>query len=319
MLAPGQLWGQSPFWSRVKLNAQSQERATLGAVERVLSGRGEELDLLLVRAALVELMRAQTKDPRTVVLLFHLRRQLGLPPPRGGIARLRLVISPRLSAFDSALAFYELGRLYLDAYFAGGSRSDIVPDHGHEPEHASNLAGFETPASEVPFITGMRQLDQSLRFAWEAEQRSEILFYRGMSSFYMERYEDAEADLVAVREIAASGRFLMNAHLALSLLAVAKGELSTGFREAVTSLEWQQGLAHASQAPLLAEFPVSEADRTVAQILLLLAREEQRTPSETFFADGEACTQLSALPQERRAAPWSIIAQRLHEFCGPPN
>lgn len=301
LLAASSVWGKSPFWARVKMSVKPQEAATLAAIERVLGGRSEEMDLLLVRTAVVELMRGQTKDPRTVVLLFHLRRQLGLSPPKGGIERLSSVISSRLSDFDSALAFYELARLYLDDYFL------------EEP------VLVETPTNTALAKAGILYLDRALDFAWEAEQRSDILFYRGMSCLKIERYDEAEQDLLAERELGTSRRSLMNAHLGLSLLAVVRGDMALGLREATTALEWQQNLAQANRVELLSEFPLSEAERTVFQTLLLFAREKQGIPTKTDFSDGDACGQLSTPRAESLAAPFAIAIQNFRSYCAPTN
>lgn len=230
------------IWERTRWARSAEERETLRAIERVLGGEGEEFDLLRVRTAIVELMRAQIHNPRTVVLLFHLRRQLGLGPPQGGLRRLSAALSPKLSHYDRALGWYELARLRLDLYWT-------------EPRR-----------SEQEFIqAGLIDLQRGLDEAWEPRLRAEILTYRALTAFRLEDYQSARADLALLAELAVSAASLRDAYLGLGLVDLMLGEQASALRFFEWAAAQQRKLSSAAPLPAFAVVPLTLAERKTVE------------------------------------------------------
>ena len=281
------------FWQRVRQASSPRELRTLVAVERVLSGRGEEMDLLLVRTALVELMREEIKTPRTVILLFHLRRQLGFSPPSGGAERLAEVIGPSLSSFDRALGYYELARLLLDEALSGAQ-----PSPPRRLDQARTL------------------LEKALVAAWEPDLRSEVLFYRGMLALRVGRFSSAHQDFRQVLQLADSDRRLKNTYLAVALAHMAEGHEERAAFAARLARDWERRDAQVTDDDLLADIPLSEIERTIAGYLLH-GVDSSRTPAngEHWALDAEQCAILGAVAPSRITEPFAVVAARLQRHC----
>lgn len=288
---PSSAAGEPGFWTRVKMASQSHEVQTLQAVERVLSGRGEELDLLLVRAGLVELMRNRIKTPRTVVLLFHLRRQLGLSPPRGGVERLGRVLSGPLSSYDRALGHYELARLLLD----------------EERSEALSSAQFDDRVR-----TGFRHLDAALLDAWEPRLRSEVALYRGLAFFRRQDFIHAEFDLHRVLLLGVSRRLDKSAYAGLALLHLARDDEARSAHFLHLSKEADKRSTRAAEVSLLSDFPLSEAETTIVESFFEATGAGGETIEWTF--DFESCRALHSA-SHRVAPPLSVILQRMLDAC----
>ena len=287
---------QPNIWQRVKLEHEATEEATLRAVQHVLQGRGEELDLLHVRAAIVELLRDQIRTPHTVVLLFHLRRQLGLSPQLGGIERLATVISPRLSAYYRALAYYELARLRLDPLWT-------------ELENGPKRAG------EVDRLLALDDLGRALLDAWEPEMRSEILLYRGMSLFKLERYDEAARDFERSLVFSQDDSIKQDAQLGLALVHYLRGDFIQAVRAARSALPAHGRAIRASDAMAFKDFPLVEAERITVELFLRGAKRTQKGgQSSLALADVDDCASL-ALVLPRLGGPFLSLARQLGPEC----
>jgi len=279
-------------WQRTRLAGSAEERETLRAIERVLGGEGEELDLLRVRTAIVELMREQTKNPRTVVLLFHLRRQLGLGPPQGGLRRLSAAMSSKLSHYDRALGFYELARLRLDLYWS-------------EPQ----------PAEQELIQAGLSDLQRGLDEAWEPRLRAEMLTYRALTAFRLEDYSSARADLSLVAALATSSASLRDAYLGLGLVDLSLGEQPSALRFFEWAVAQQQKLSSAAPLPAFAAVPLMAGERqAVAWTQEIAAKLEA---DRTLYLEPELCERLRK--SDRAGSPsFARISQIWLQFCAEP-
>src|SRR5690606_18751100 len=112
VLAPTSVAAQS-IWEHAKQVPHDEEREVQAAIERVLLGYGDERDLLRVRVALITLSRGEVSDPRSIVWLVRLRREMGLMPAVVSERLLREALRSRLSATERGWAYLELSHLAL--------------------------------------------------------------------------------------------------------------------------------------------------------------------------------------------------------------
>jgi hypothetical protein len=275
-------WGAPSIWQRTRLAQSADERETLRSIERVLGGEAEEMDLLRARTAVVELMREQIRNPRTVVLLFHLRRQLGLSPARGGVGRLSAALSAELSHHDRALGWYELARLSLDLYWTERTGPD-----------------FESPMQKEAMETALGQLRRALDEAWEPELRAEVLSYRALTAFGLEDYKSARADFLRVTDLAVSSASLRDAYLGLGLVDLMLGDHARALR----FLEWSAGeerhLSQAAPLPAFSHVPLAPGERQILDWSQAIARSVQT--GAVPHLEPELCDQLRA--SDRQLGP----------------
>lgn len=272
--------GAAPtIWQRTRWAQAADERETLRSIERVLSGEAEEIDLLRARTAIVELMRERIKNPRTVVLIFHLRRQLGLSPAQGGVRRLSAALSAELSHYDRALGWYELARLRLDLYWTAKTSTPTA----------------RAPRSEA-IATGLSQLQSALNEAWEPELRAEVLSYRALLAFGLEDFPTARVDLLQVADLAVSAASLRDAYLGLGLVELMRGDRPRALRFLEWSAAEERRLSQAAPMPAFSHVPLAPGERQILQWSQAVAR--QVASGAMPELEPEQCEQLAVSDQE---------------------
>jgi len=230
-------------------------------------------------------MRSQIKNPRTVVLLFHLRRQLGLSPPAGGVQRLSAVLTSPLASFDRALGYYELARLRFDGLWNAETQSDAR--------------------------LGLNDLARGLTFAWEPELRSELLLYRGLVQLKLNHLEQAERDLLRVLMIGASHELRIFAHTGRALLALERGAVPEAREASTMAVELLRRSPKASPQVILGDFPLSDAERVVVGATLELGR---RGSILGDTLEAVTCQRLAGVEFELKS-PFTTIAFQLGRLC----
>ncbi len=288
--------GRRDFWRRVAASNHAHELATVRAVERVLNGKGGELDLLLVRTALVELMRQEHESARTVVLLFHLRRQLGFSAPRGGKSKLAQVLELPLSHFDRALGYYELARLELDGVFSRAKKS------------------LERSKQVGVFRRTFALLDRALASAWESELRAEILVYRGLGRLRLHQASRARADFLLASQLSQDAARLAEAHLGLAFAALEEGP-GTSFQ---TRLElartYRDRVRHALPRPVMGGLPMNEDERRVLSLLMANPEVHQSFDLGVVPPEQDDCRWLLD-EKSTLGAPFSAVASYIGSSC----
>lgn len=296
--------GRWNIWERTRLVHRALESKTLRSIERVLSGHGEEIDLLLVRAATIELMRDLDQAPRTVVLLFHLRRQLGLSPAQGGVSRLGAVISSELSHYDRALGLYELARLRLDP---GWPQIERARPGGDERQRSQVRQGL------LEIEQGLLELEQALIAAWEPSLRAEILMYRGMFLWCNERYAEARLDLMATLDLVESGSALRDAYVALAMTELVLENRASSERFWRSAIELDQRVARTAALPPFPELPLGRAERSTVDLSLRVGGQFERARAVPEL-DLDTCDRLRVNVEET-LAPFSEVSRAWTQFC----
>src|SRR5690606_32816652 len=128
------------IWTRAKDSSRVEERLTRISVERVLLGSGDEHDLMRVRVGLITLSRGEIVDPRTVILLLRMRREMGLSQASRTDTMLQKARAGKLSLTEKAWAQLELAH--------------------------HSLASQNLPEA-------INELSRGLSYSWRAEVRAE--------------------------------------------------------------------------------------------------------------------------------------------------
>lgn len=178
-------------WERAKWGARVEERQMRQSVEKVLLGVGDERDLLQVRVGLITLSRGEIQDPRTIVLLLRLRREMGLTPSKSTEALLERASRGELSLIERAWAQLELAHNHV-------SRRDL---------------------------SGAQQaLNAGLEVAWRAQVRAEISMLRGFVHLRSGRGQEAMDDFSAVAALTVSRRLIVQARIGQALAFALRGD-----------------------------------------------------------------------------------------------
>jgi len=179
------------LWARAARRSLAAEREVQTALFRTQEGTSDDLDMLLVRTAMIEAARGKRYElGLTTVQVIRTRRLLGLPRAPGDAALLRSVIDDASEAETTALAALELGRLH-------------------------RLAG-EPEAAALEF-------DRALGAAWRSETRIEAHLMRGWLAVEREQARMALAEFRAALEFE-----LGRAQLVLCLSSLAHAEVLAG-------------------------------------------------------------------------------------------
>ena len=161
------------------------------SVERVLLGAGDEHDLMRARVALITLSRGEIDDPRTVILLLRMRREMGLSQASRTDTLLKKARSGNLSLTEKAWAQLELA---------------------HHSLTERNLR------------EAIRELTRGLGYCWRAEVRAETLVLRGYTYLRLGEEQKAIADFHEVQLLSAPRRLLVQAHVGRALAHAMRGD-----------------------------------------------------------------------------------------------
>lgn len=262
------------FWQRVRhKNAQSMEELIV-STEKVLWGLGDELDMFRVRTALVALSRGEIIDPRVVVLLHRLRRELRLSPGRNSTELLHQALTGRLAATYRAWAWIELSYV---------SISQSAPRRA------------------------LLELDNALKSAWRVEDRAAIDVLAGWLLLGERRTSEAQERLSRLENRGAPRRLITQARVGQALTAVMNGDRELARSFAIRASSLQARRASVSGVDLFWELQLDESTQAAADLILIwgragraeqrgdqdVAEREKRVVCEQLFGESE-WTQLLA-------------------------
>lgn len=223
------------IWSRTLGRPTLDERETLGSIERVLLGEGEERDLLRVRVALITLAKGDIEDPRAVVLLMRLRRELLLSPGRLAQRQLQQALKGHLPETMRAWAFLELGHL---TFGEGQDRKALL------------------------------HLEQAMTFAWRLDVRAEIMMFRGWIYLRTGRTAEAAEEFSKLERNAPSARIRLQAKVGQALGAALGGERLEFERYLRQALEIQSGRATVSGRSAFWDLELSPSEQQAVEIVM---------------------------------------------------
>lgn len=238
------------------------------SIENVLLGIGDERDLLQVRVGLITLSRGEIQDPRTIVLLLRMRREMGLSTARSSKELLTQALRGDLSLTERAWAELELA-------------------------HAHLSAGQLAPAQDA--------LDRGLGVAWQTQVRAETLILRGLLDLRRGTTDRSLEDFSQVTELAASRRLIVQAYIGQAFAYALRGDAREVAVHARRAFVTEATRATVSRLDPFWDLQLSPVERDCARALLLLGRAEvldSDDPREAHAARSQACSLLE--PPEPR-------------------
>jgi hypothetical protein len=211
------------------------ERETLGSIERVLLGEGEERDLLRVRVALINLSKGDIRDPRAVVLLMRLRRELLLSPGRHSQVQLQKAAEANLTETLRDWAYLEMGHLSLG--------------EGRDQE-------------------ALLYLGQAMAFAWRLDVRAEIMMFRAWINLRIGQIAEAEQEFSRLERSAPSARTRLQAKVGQALCAALAGERLEFERYSRQAQEIQSSRASVSGRSAFWDLELSASEQQAVEIVM---------------------------------------------------
>lgn len=280
------------IWDRAREVAAPSGRRTVAALERVLSGWGTPDDQFVVRVALVSFSRGEITEPRAVVLLSRLRRQLGLATMKGAEHRLKLALAGELSASHRAWAYEEL-------FYLARGRGD-------------------TGAAEA-------ELNRALHVAWQAETRARLHVLRGYNQVFRGSLERVSMDFHLARELSGPGALEVRALLGLGLIALLQGRRADLTRYVEAADRANRRRAAVSGADDFKDLALAPEELQLLKDLLLLGRAGTR--AQEFGEEGavllyrELCEGPSARDSSsaERGPLLGFARSQLSALCGELN
>lgn len=233
------------IWQRALHGNREEEREVQAAIERVLLGLGDERDLLRVRVALITLSRGEIHDPRAIVLLVRLRREMGLMPASASEALLKEALLGDLSLTERGWAHFERAHLSLRTRDLKVARS---------------------------------YLDTALSFAWRSPHRAEVFVLRGFVHLRQGQDELALADFSEVARLYAPRRVSVEAHIGSAMAYVLRGDVDRAEAAARTAFLIEAGRASVSRLDPFWDLGLSPAEQRSARTLLLFGKAADLAP-----------------------------------------
>lgn len=256
------------IWERAKFGDRSEERRMRASIENVLLGVGDERDLLQARVGLITLSRGDIQDPRTIVLLLRMRRELGLSTSRSSKDLLGQALKADLSLTERAWAELELGHSFL-------SRGEL--------------------------LKAQAALDRGLEVAWQTQVRAETLILRGLLGLRLGSTDRSLEDFSQVTELAASRRLLVQAYIGKGFAFALRGDAQEARVYARRAFVTEANRATVSRLDPFWDLQLSPIERDCARALLLLGRADvlsSEDPRGAHSARSDACSLLE--PAESR-------------------
>lgn len=246
------------LWQRTRAVQHLRQEEAWQAAERTLNGSSSEMDLLRVRTALVDLSRGALFDPRAVLSLLELRRQLGLPPPREGAALLRDALARPMSRYDRARAHLLAAQMLLLPVESDGASLKRKEREDRAAEH----------------------LILATQLAWERQLRARVLIVRSLLA--LARGEAAVCNQLAfaASRLVETHRQQIQVQTALALGHAALGRMSVATEAAVSIAQLEGRRREASGLDVLAPLPLSEVERSLIHDALSWLATSRRRPLE---------------------------------------
>lgn len=257
------------IWERARFGDRTEEKRMRASIENVLLGVGDERDLLQARVGLITLSRGEIQDPRTIVLLLRLRREMGLTTSRFSMDLLSRALKSELSLTERAFAQLELA-------------------HDH-------LSRGQLPAA-------LEALDAGLLVAWRTQVRAETLILRGFLGLRLGNTENSLEDFRAVTELAASRRLIVQAHVGQAFAFALRGDARETAVFAKRAYVTEATRATVSRLDPFWDVKLSALEHESARALLLFGGAEVQStlePREAHEARAEACALLRSPDPER--------------------
>lgn len=257
------------IWERARLGDRTLERRMRASIENVLLGVGDERDLLQARVGLITLSRGEIQDPRTIVLLLRLRREMGLTASRLSTDLLFRALKSDLSLTEKAWAQLELAHDYL-------------------------ARGQLSGAQEA--------LDAGLLVAWRTQVRAETLILRGFLGLRLGNTERSLEDFQEVTLLESSRRLLVQAHIGQAFAYALRGDEQKTAVFSKRAYVTEATRATVSRLDPFWDLNLSVAEHESARALLLMGAVEVLgavEPSEARRARAEACALLLSPDPEK--------------------
>lgn len=268
VLLPARSAGAESIWERSSGSSTQDERESLAAIERVLLGRGEERDLLRVRVALITLAKGEIHNPRAVVLLMRLRRELMLSPGRLSRRQLEEAVKQPLVQTMRAWTYLELSHL---VYNEGGDQEALA------------------------------YLDRAITSAWRLDVRTEVMMFRAWIYLRLGKIAEAQTLFLTLQRTASSGRARLQAEVGQALCAAIAGEQLEFERHSRLAAEIQNTRATVSGRSPFWELELSPSERQAVQIVMDLGAVD--TPLRDSGTHEEICERHHAELEGAAPAP----------------
>lgn len=270
-------------WQRVGKKSVQADELLIVSTEKVLWGQGDELDMFRARTALVALSRGEIVDPRAIVLLHRLRRELRLNPGRNAIELLQRALTGRLSATYHAWAWMELS-------------------------HVSASQGAPARA--------LLELESAQKVAWRADDRAAIDVFSGWLLLAEHRTTEARERLSRLTNQAAPQRLLTQARVGLSLVAAQSGDAALTTALAMQAFSLQAGRASVSGVDLFWELQLDESMRIAAELVLSWGKAKHAE----MMGDDEVAERETRLVCDQLAGEneWTqLLSEMWRQSCEP--
>lgn len=259
------------IWERAKLGDRSEERRMRASIENVLLGVGDERDLLQARVGLITLSRGEIQDPRTVVLLLRMRREMGLSSARSSKELLAQALKAELSLTERAWAELEFAYVHL-------SEAQLSREQSR---------GFLSGAEDA--------LARGLEVAWQTQVRAEILNLRGLVGLRSGNTGRALEDFSEVTVLEPSRRSIVQAHVGQAFAFALRGEKREVAIFARRAFVAEATRAKVSRLDPFWDLQLSATEHECARALLLFGRADvlsSEDPGEANSTHSEACALL---------------------------
>lgn len=273
------------IWERAKYGDLTDEKQTRASVERVLLGTGDERDLFRVRVALITLSRGEITDPRTIVLLLRLRREMGLST----VARTPLLLDHALQG----------GLGSMERAWAELERAHFLSESGELDQAIAALS---------------RGLDS----AWRTSVRAETLVLRGLISTRRSDPEAALADFDEVVRMDSPRRLIVQAQVGRAFAYALRGDARRVSEQARRAFVTESTRATVSRLDPFWDLRLSSRESRGARALLHWGKAETlqlESPSEAHATRLQACSLVKWSGQQRHdpaefEMPWgkAIVA-----------
>lgn len=287
--APSESAAREGLWQRTRSVQRGWQQEAWQAAERTLNGNSDEMDLLKVRTALVDLSRGTLFEPRAVLSLLELRRQLGLPAPANGEALLAEALAQPMSRYDRARAHLISAQMLLQQ----------LELETHFPERRQQ----EQRAAE--------QLEMATSLAWERHLRARVLIVRSLLALARGEPESCTQLAFSASRLVETHRQQIQVQAALALGHAALGRTSAATEAAVSIAQLEGRRREASGIDALAALPLSDAERSLSRdALSWLATSRRRPLEKSEIATCHSLLEDPAHPRFLRVRPELSYALR---------
>jgi hypothetical protein len=279
------------IWQRSS-GAQSREaRQTLASIERALTGRGTDRDLLRVRVALINLAKGDIEDPRAIVLLMRLRRELAFSTGRLSELQLSRAIGAQMSHTMRAWGYLELSHFSL-------KRRDFEEASAH--------------------------LDRARLHAWRPDVREEVQIFQAWLMLRRGRAGLAAQQFSALEGDPGSRRGLLQSKVGRALCAAVRGDMAEFERLSREAISIENNRATVSGRDSFWELELEPLEQRAVGVVMRWkqvggapAEDDEIAPAcELLFSDQGGMT---SSPAESRGELISSLERLLAPMCSPAD